>query len=140
MEHEGIPDLWVAIEANRTEDPVIVSDSKPLLLSPSDELTFELWSLSPVETGISGGWAFMGEEGKWVGVSSKRVTSASTDSGEELEVVVSGSEGEIVVLLFAKGVTSTAASSGSAASVVKVACTLGQSGMATARVPAMACA
>ena len=73
-------------------------------------------------------WGLLGEVGKWVPVSPQRFQSVQCAEGGGLQTTVTGSEGEVVNLRFAR----KPASANDDTTVVTVQCTIGSTGTAVA--------
>jgi len=97
---EGNGWQFVGFEANSTHNLSIVDAQNPLRVPSSDKSSFQLWNLSPI---LPNGWALLGEQEKWVAVSSVRFDQLSElDDGDDhddddgISVLVNGVEGEEV--------------------------------------------
>lgn len=137
---------------HRTEGHVVCG---PLALRRCGKADFQLWSIALREPG--GGWTLLGEVGKWIAISPRRIIGITTTAprrGEApgLRVDVVGAPGERVRLAFAAPATSWPrnASSGSAAraaatwsqcrpELVFVDCVLTSCGTAHVAVPQRTC-
>mmetsp|Transcript_14835 Transcript_14835/g.43962 ORF Transcript_14835/g.43962 Transcript_14835/m.43962 type:complete len:865 (-) Transcript_14835:64-2658(-) len=87
-------DTLVAVHQNDVDHPVVVDSTHNLELSPCDETTFDLVTLSPK---MESGWALLGEPNKWVSVSAERFSNVQADT-DKASTVVSGPPGEIVTV------------------------------------------
>ena len=111
---------FVAYEANATGAPFNFSAAAPITLAPKGTSSadspadFSFWNVAPV---FPNGWALLGEQDKWISVSSDRFTDVTTlPTGLVVKLV--GSPGEVVNVAFK--------APGSDAPVI-VSCTVGQS-------------
>ena len=93
------------------------------------------WSLYTLAPVLEGGWALLGERGKFVGASSRRLGGVSVTTAGALLVTVRGSAGEVVPLAVAHGGGRTLLESGEGDVPVRtVRVTLPTRGVATVTV------
>jgi hypothetical protein len=122
--------LWLAYEANQTSmlRGVSARPGGALRLAPSDEFSFQYFTLAPVPAVVQqfgSGFVFLGERSKWIGASTRRFRSVTTTNGMHgpgLRVAFRGAAGEVVTLMFADFGTFV---------VTETPCTVGESLEAT---------
>ena len=93
---------WIAFEANATTQLFFVGGTRPLPLLPSDEYSFQYFTLAPVPPAArDGDWVFLGEDAKWISASQVRVKNVTSSTGGAT-AVLEGAPGEQVIVRFAQ--------------------------------------
>ena len=123
---------WLAFESNTTDSYVVVNDSSPLSLSPSDKFTFEYYCFIPLRPAPAGGdgYYLQGEVDKWIGVSRQRFKRIEYDDDGAVSAEIVGVVGETVVVAFVKYPEMTQ---------TRVACKIGETLTAVVRMPDDTC-
>ena len=105
----GAVSRFAAVEANRSVAADgngsaivhVVSAGAPLPLAPSNELSFQYWTLVPFPDARPDGWVLQGDPDKWIGASRHRFHGMRLfSSGGASVTVVGGVRGEPVRVAF----------------------------------------